>query len=131
MAQESLVALIKAKQAQIAKLYAELEEARAALAKVVNTTADSSAARRKRSRRRSLKTLEHSPTAREAAKILRAAGRPLHVTAIAKAMKRNGANVTIGTLVGTLSRWVRSRSVFYRARPNVFGLVAQQHSRKN
>ena len=131
MAQESLVSLIKAKQAQIARLHAELEEAKAALARVVDTTAESSVARRNRSRRRSLKTLEHSPTAHEAAKILRAAGRPLHVTAIAKAMKRKGARVTIGTLVGTLSRWVRSRSVFYRAQPNVFGLVTQRHSRKN
>src|SRR4029450_9741779 len=129
MAQESLVSLIKAKQAQIAKLHAELEEAKAALARVVDTTVESSVARRNRSRRRSLKTLEHSPTAHEAAKILRAA--PLHVTAIAKAMKRKGARVTIGTLVGTLSRWVRSRSVFYRAQPNVFGLVTQRHSRKN
>jgi hypothetical protein len=131
MAQENLVAIIKAKQAQIAKLSRELDEAKAILSRVVNTTAESSVARRNRSRRRSLKTLQHSPTAHEAAKILRAAGRPLHVTAIAKAMKRKDASVTIGTLVGTLSRWVRSRSVFYRARPNVFGLVAQRHSRKN
>jgi HB1, ASXL, restriction endonuclease HTH domain len=131
MAQESLVAIIKAKQAQIAKLYTELEEAKAILAMVGNTTTESSVARRNRSRRRSLKTLEQSPTAHEAAKILRSAGRPLHATVIAKAMKRKGVNVSVGTLVGTLSRWMRSRSVFYRARPNVFGLVTRQRSRRN
>ena len=70
--------------------------------------------------------LEHSPTARAAAKALRAAGRPLHATAILRAMKRQGYTVTIGTLVSTLSRWVQSRSVFYRVSPNVFSLLSQR-----
>ena len=66
----------------------------------------------------------------EAAKALRMAGRPLHATAIVKAMKRRGHTVTIGTLVGTLSRWVHSRSVFYRLSPNVFGLISQRRSKQ-
>ena len=121
-----LLSLIKAKQAQLAKLHAELEEAQALLATVLNEAAPSSGtsdARRRRARRRSTKMLEHSPTARDAAKALRAAGRPLHATTIAKIMKRNGRTVALGTLVSTLSRWVKSRSVFYRERPNVFGLI--------
>ena len=75
--------------------------------------------------------LEHSPTAHKAAKILRTAGRPLHATAITKKLNQNGRKVALGTVVSTLSRWVNSRSVFYRVRPNVFGLIAQrQGSRK-
>src|SRR5262245_23910135 len=67
--------------------------------------------------------LERSPTAYEAAKVLRAAGRPLHATAITRTMHRNGHKVALATVVSTLSRWVNSRSVFYRARPNLFGLI--------
>jgi len=93
MARDDLLSLIKAKQAQIAKLRAELDEAQTLLM------------RRRHSRRRSAKMLEHSPTAREAAKILRGAGRPLHATAIAKILRRHGHQVALGTLVSTLSKW--------------------------
>lgn len=128
MARGDLLSIIKAKQAEIAKLQAELEEAQSLLAVIARSTtvAPKGGARRRHPRRRSVKMLEHSPTAREAAKVLRAAGRPLHATAIAKTMKRNGHRVTMGTLVSTLSRWVQSRSVFYRVRPNVFGLLSQR-----
>jgi HB1, ASXL, restriction endonuclease HTH domain len=126
----NLLALIKAKQTQIAKLRAELEQAQGLLARIVNDTSPASRKRgvhRRGARRRSSKMLEHSPTAHEAAKVLRAAGRPLHATAIATRMNRNGHKVALGTLVSTLSRWVNSRSVFYRVRPNVFGLIAGRH----
>ncbi len=128
MVRGDLVSIIKGKQAEIAKLQAELKEAEALLAAIVrrSTVASQRAPRRHHPRRRSAKMLEHSPTAREAAKALRAAGRPLHATAILRAMKRQGHTVTIGTLVSTLSRWVQSRSVFYRVSPNVFGLLSQR-----
>jgi len=127
MAAGRLVAIIKAKQAQIARLHAELEQAQMLLAKVINQVTASSrprTVRRGRWRRRSTKMLVHSPTAHEAAKVLRVAGRPLHAMAIVKTMNRNGHKVALGTLVSTLSRWVNSRTVFYRVRPNVFGLIA-------
>jgi hypothetical protein len=111
MAAGNLLAIIKAKQVQIAKLRAELEEAQGLLAKIVNDTSPSSRmrdARRRGARRRSSKMLEHSPTAHEAAKILRRAGRPLHATAITKTMNRNGHEVALGTVVSTLSRWVNT-----------------------
>ena len=123
MAASDLLTIIRQKQAQIAKLRSELAQAQVLLAKIVSQGGPSGV-RRGRWRRRSTKMLMHSPTAQEAAKILRAAGRPLHATAIAKTMKRNGHQVALGTLVSTLSRWVNSRSVFYRVQPNVFGLIA-------
>jgi len=128
MAEGNLLAIIKTKQGQIARLRTELAAAQALLAKIVNEAAPT-APRVGRWRRRSSKMLQHSPTAHEAAKILRAAGRPLHATAITKMMNRNGHTVALGTLVSTLSRWVNSRSVFYRVRPNVFGLIAQRQRR--
>jgi hypothetical protein len=128
MAQGDLLSIIKAKQAQIAKLRAELEEAQTLLVAIVRrtTAAPGRGVRHRHPRRRSAKMLEHSPTAREAAKILRASGRPLHATAIAKMLTRHGHQVALGTLVSTLSRWVQSRSVFYRVRPNVFALLSQR-----
>jgi hypothetical protein len=128
MARGDLLSIIKAKQAQIAKLRAELGDAQTLLVAIVRrtTSAPARGVRHRHSRRRSAKMLEHSPTAREAAKILRGAGRPLHVTAIAKILRRHGHTVALGTLVSTLSRWVHSRSVFYRVRPNVFGLISQR-----
>jgi hypothetical protein len=128
MARGDLLSIIKAKQTEIARLQAELEEAQALLGAIVRGTPAPPArrGRRRHPRRRSAKVLEHSPTAHEAAKVLRKAARPLHAKTIAKMMKRNGHRVTIATLVSTLSRWVQSRSVFYRARPNVFGLLSQR-----
>ena len=128
MARSDLLSIIKGKQAQIARLRAELEEAQALLAAIVRD-ANATPTRRRRQRqprRRSAKALEYSPTAREAARVLRTAGHPLHATDIGKALKRRGHSIALGTLVSTLSRWVNSRSVFYRARPNVFGLISHR-----
>jgi len=125
MAASDLLAIIREKQAQIARLRTELAQAQVLLAKIVSEGA-LSGVRRGRWRRRSAKMIVHSPTAHEAAKVLRSAGRPLHATAIAKTMNRNGHKVALGTLVSTLSRWVNSRSVFDRVRPNVFGLIAMR-----
>jgi ABC-type transporter lipoprotein component MlaA len=41
-------------------------------------------------------------------------------------LTRHGHKVALGTLVSTLSRWVQSRSVFYRVRPNMFGFLSQR-----
>jgi len=132
MAGGDLVSIIKAKQAQLTKLRAELKEAETLLAAIVRDDIRTPAlhVRLRHPRRRRAKMLEHSPTARAAAKVLREAGRPLHATAIAKILKRRGYHVTLATLVSTLSRWVQSRSVFYRARPNVFGLISLRRGGK-
>ena len=128
MGRGDLPSIIKAKQAQFAKLRTELEEARTLLGAIVRGTSRTPGlkVRRRHPRRRSAKMLDRSPTAREAARVLRKARHPLHATTIAKMLKRKGYNVTLATLVSTLSRWVQSRSVFYRARPNVFGLISQR-----
>jgi hypothetical protein len=129
MAAPDLIAIIKAKQAQIAKLQAELQEARAALVAVLDhpePRRGDARARAMRRLRRSAKRLPASPTAEAAAKVLRAYRGPLHVTAIQRALRARGHRVSLASLVGTLARWVRSRAVFYREKPNVFGLLERR-----
>ena len=132
MLRGNLLSIIKAKQAQMARLRSELEQAQSLLAAIVRnaSTTPMPSARQRQPRRRSAKALEYSPTAREAAHILRRARRPLHAKDIVKALRRRDHKVALGTLVSTLSRWVRSRSVFYRARPNVFGLISQRRGER-
>lgn len=58
-----------------------------------------------------------------AAEAIRAAGRPLHAHDLVKAIEARGHRVKESTLVGALSRWVKRKAVFYRARKNTFGLL--------
>jgi len=140
-----ILSAIKAKMAEIATLQGRIDGARATLASYLEsvaksvgavqiaaravrpaTTAVAPPARRRRRggrQRRGRARLQHSPTAHDAATIIRAAGRPLHVSAILTAMARKGRAIRSATLVSCLARWVRSRAVFYRARPNTFGLL--------
>jgi hypothetical protein len=61
--------------------------------------------------------------------VLRTARRPLHISEIQKRMKAHGRSMSASSIVGTLSRWVRSRAVFYRDKPNVFGLLEFRRKR--
>jgi hypothetical protein len=132
-----VVALIRAKQAEIAKLQAELDEARAALAGRALEAAPSKRApvgtvkqrpktlsrrRRGASEVRGAEVLPGGSAASHAANAIKAAGRPLHVRDLLRAMEEEVAKIKATTLVGSLSRWV-NRRVFYRAGPNVFGLA--------
>ena len=65
MAASDLLAIIREKQAQIARLRTELAQAQVLLAKIVSEGA-LSGVRRGRWRRRSAKMIVHSPTAHEA-----------------------------------------------------------------
>jgi hypothetical protein len=132
-----VVALIKAKQAEIAKLQAELDEARAALVgkPIVETRSKRvpgpTPLRARRSRRRRAKlagdirsadVLPSQSVAIWAAAAIKQSGKPMHVRDILKAVEQQGHKIKQTTLVGSLSRWVERR-VFYRAGPNVFGLA--------
>ncbi len=140
-----LIAVIKQKQAAIAKLQAELDEARALLTGGTRQKPPQAGAResvespmprtttprhRKRAApRRSRPAFapkgEIVPTSSvgRTVTVLKRAGKPLHVDEIMKQIETEGHKVSKGTLVGNLSRYVKAGRVFYRAAPSVFGLI--------
>lgn len=133
-----LIGVIKAKQAEIAKLQAELDEARALLAgrpapMPRRVPAPVPKARDQRRRHRAeratggetlgMEALAPDSAAYWAAQAIRAAGRPLHARDLVKAIEHAGHKVKFVTLVGSLSRWIKKRAVFYRASKNTFGLI--------
>lgn len=138
-----LIAVIKAKQAEIAKLQAELDEARALLTggeRIVRPPARPSPAARPRPKARTKPLRKPSPPSRaavvdvegimptgsvaQAVEILREAQKPLYVMEIIKRIEeRHGKKVKKDTLVGNLSRYVKAGKLFYRAGPNVYGLL--------
>lgn len=139
-----LIAVIKQKQTAIAKLQAELDEARALLtggtsekprARVREwaespTPRPAAPKRRKRAaRRRSRATFtpkgEIVPTSSvgRTVTVLKRVGKPVHVDEIIKQIQADGHKVNKNTLVGNLSRYVKAGRVFYRAAPSVFGLL--------
>lgn len=58
-----------------------------------------------------------------AAEAIREAGRPLHMRDLVKAIEAQGHKVKPTTLMGSLFRWHKKRSIFYRAGRNTFGLI--------
>jgi hypothetical protein len=131
-----LLAVIRQKQTAIAKLQAELDEARAALGagsprllhpvrRVPPGIKLPGKARGHRSVHSGSgpQAIVPGSAADLAAQAIKAAGRPLHATDLVKAIEQGGRKIKLTTLVGSLSRWVKKRSVFYRARKNTFGLI--------
>lgn len=123
----NVVALVKTKQAHIAKLEAqlasersELNEIRAALSGRKNGTPTQVIESRRRG------TKAGSSVAMTEA-ILKQAGKPLHVNdLIFQIEKQYGESVRYSTLVGNLARAVKAGKDFYRAGPNTFGLLEWQ-----
>lgn len=126
-----LVALIKAKLEQIAKLRADLDEARAALAGDARPTHPTPAGLSRKplvkgrlaGKQAEEQTLTPDSAAYWAAEAIRAAGQPLHARDIIKAVEQDGHKVKFVTLVGTLCRWHKKRRIFYRDAKNTFGLL--------
>jgi hypothetical protein len=126
-----LIGVIKAKQAEIAKLQAELDEARALLAgspapmpRRARVPVPKGRDRRHRTERTTVaEALAPDSAAYWAAQAILAAGRPVHARDLVKAIEQVGHKVKFVTLVGSLSRWVKKRVVFYRASKNTFGLI--------
>lgn len=58
-----------------------------------------------------------------AADAIRRAGRPLTGPELVRAIEEQGHKVKLTTLVGSLYRWVKKKSVFYLAGANTFGLI--------
>lgn len=143
-----LIAVIKQKQAAIAKLQAELEEARALLSGQRPSrmaTAAPKFSRTGRVRSRAARAANATRAARaalvgvegimptgsvaKAVDILREAGKPLHITDILRGIEtQRGEKVNKATLVGNLSRYIKAKRIFYRAGPNVFGLIEMRKS---
>lgn len=128
-----LIAVIKQKQAAIAKLEAELDEARALLSgeaiKAAGRPTPSRAFKGRvphkgRSVLVGVSGVLPTSSVGRAIDALREAGKPLHVTEILRRIEaQHGEKVNKTTLVGNLSRYIKAKKMFYRAGPNVFGLI--------
>lgn len=129
-----LIALIKQKQDAVAKLEAELAEARALLLKApsrqegppTNRASGKKEATKSRqgpNRRIGVPSIQPTSSVGLTVEVLRQAGKPLHVTDIIRSIEAKGHKVSKTTLIGNLSRYVQKKRVFYRAGPNVFGLL--------
>jgi hypothetical protein len=130
-----LLAAIRAKQEQIAKLQAELDEAKSLLLQRPSAAPPAVFIKRPGRKPRRVKTalvpdhqvdLPRDSVAYWAAEAIRLAGQPLHAHDIVKAIEESGHKVKLATLVGSLSRWVKRKVVFYRAGKNIFGLEDMQ-----
>jgi len=139
MAGNDLVAFIRERQAQIAKLQQELEEARRALDEkpsriVAGLKRAATAPKSRVAVKRGVRPALHkSPSGLDAIvpksaawwarEVIRAAGRPLHVNDLFKAIEGRGEKVNRITLVSALHRWNKKKAVFYLAGRNTFGLI--------
>lgn len=137
----ALIALIKKKQARIARLdaqkaavQAELDEASAMLSKKAPTDTGAAPPATPKTGRKAKKPRPGSsrvgtpgiiPTSSVglAVGVLKRAGKPLPVTDIIRELQAQGHNVVKTTLVGNLSRYVKAKRVFFRAAPSIFGLL--------
>lgn len=112
-----LLQTIREKQAQIAKLQQELDEARQALSDAPGGPPPSASMSVTRQRGAGGNSVQW------AADVLRDTNRPLHVNEIIQAISRkHRVNVKYATLVSNLVRLVKAEKVFQRMGPNVFGL---------
>jgi hypothetical protein len=130
----NLVGNIRAIKAEIGRLQGLLDEATAELLgkRATTTTAASKravAANKTRAQNRILgghhpsNELVPDSAAFWASEVIRGAGRPLHSRDLVKAIGERGHKVKETTLLGTLYRWVKRKSVFYRAGKSTFGLI--------
>jgi hypothetical protein len=126
MAQNDLLAMVRDKQAQIAKLQAELEEVRQLLAGELpiqhpppvprGITRGVGRGRGRRKRRQSSVTW--------AAEAVNDNGGPLHVDQmIERISQKHGRQIDKQTLVSNLARLVKAKQGWQRTGPNTFGLT--------
>jgi len=134
---KDLISAIKEKQALLAKLQAELDEAKALLESGVQEThvtlrRGTSTQRPKGSRRLAAKPqktgsiIKAKSSVGRARAILRKVGEPLHLDDIFSRINKGRKKVKRSTLVGNLSRYVKMGVVFSRTAPNTFGLLEWQ-----
>ena len=123
--QNDIVRLIREKQAMIARLQAELDEARALLAGPARPSAPKvSAAVFSASGAASTDFAARLTTIEMAVEVLKTLGTPQHVNAIiAGIAQRYNAAVQYSTLVGNLARLHKSRKLIHRFGRNTFGLI--------
>ena len=136
-AQTDLIALIKDKQAQIAKLQAELDEARRVLLgppagtqKLPPLPPMPRRAPNKKLPFSSRQASESSSVSRTI-EVLREHGGPMAVDEIlARIHQKYGERVKKDTLVGNLSRYVKAGKTFHRPKPSMYGLLEQKEHTK-
>jgi len=133
---KDLVGAIKEKQAAIARLQAELDEARALLSGVhtggrarVRFIPSGNATRTRKAKGSPVLPYKPGSSVGRAAKVLRTEGKPLHVDELLPRVQRRGHEVKKTTLVGNLSRYVNAGVVFNRPAPNTFGLLEWQEKK--
>jgi hypothetical protein len=123
---------IKAMEAEIQRLYADLEEARRALKAEPG---------KRRLRNRKGSRVRHPALDREpykpdssvawAVEVLREKGSDLHVDVIVDQIRDKGHKVEKSTLVGNLSRYVKEGKVFTRPSRSHYGLVELERQEIN
>lgn len=126
----SLVEVIKEKQRQIAKLQAELDEARALL--VGRPLASTSVQKALQPAQRAIHSRgrhgkRSAPFKSEssvglAIRVLKQEGSPLHAKDLVERIGKLGHKVSKTTMVGNIARLVKAEKLFFRAGPNIFGL---------
>jgi hypothetical protein len=120
-----LIAIIREKQEAIAKLQAELDEAKQLLlgAATIATVAHPAAKVERIGTVVRVHGVAGLSSTAMAASILRDAGHPLHVSDIIRGIQRKfGREVKKDTLVGNISRLINDNKVFTRTGPNFFAL---------
>ncbi|HEV8326582.1 MAG TPA: HTH domain-containing protein [Nitrospiraceae bacterium] len=132
-----LIGLIKEKQAQIVKLQQELDEARAVLSNGSGIQVSTNHPRpqlkknRHQAKTGKLASLTGGPAKQQSStglafRVLKENHHPLHLDEIVEKISKLGFTVNKGTLVGNLARRVLTKNIFYREKPNVYGLVEWQ-----
>jgi hypothetical protein len=126
-----LITVIKQKQAEIARLQAELDEAKTLLSGSAylsqglrRPSKESKPTTKAKGHFTPADVIVPGSAADRAVQAIRSAGHPLHAHDLVVAIEQgSGEKVKLATLVGSLSRWVKKKQVFYRAGRNVFGLI--------
>ncbi len=113
-----LIAAIREKQSAIAKLQAELDEAKALL--LGRDRAHPTKHTPRRTKSNVALPYKKNSSVGKAVKILKKAGQPMHIDELAAKIGRTAKKTT---LVGNLSRYVKAGRVFYRSAPGEFALL--------
>jgi len=117
---EELQKRIERKQQEVVELNLKIREANAYMQGLQDTIRllpkDASAASPER-------TLRPGTAIAQARDAIKAAGKPLHITEILKAMGRTADKKNRLALTGSLAGYVRNEEVFTRPAPNTFGLI--------
>jgi len=118
---EELQKRIERKQAEIHDYEVKIREANAYLQGLMDTL--KLVPRDDNSQTQATDTVRHGSKLAKARDAIKAAGKPLHITDILKAIGQTNIPKHRVSLAGSLAAYVRKGEVFTRPAPNTFGLV--------